>query len=142
MCPELIEMWPLSVRDGKGGACTRMLPAHPIRPIGRIRDEIMEIDGVLREPRSIKHTPDIVRKRDQSGDEGVIPNCIATSVSRAGRRPPRAAYCFQAAKLRTNEKKVNTASNHAQISIVKNHAPVSKIKNVVRAARTIVSHRF
>jgi len=64
----------------------------------------MEIDGVLRESRRVEHTSDVIRKRDHSRDEWVIPNCVATSVSCASNCPPRTAYCFQAAKLRTNKK--------------------------------------
>ena len=102
--PKLIEMWPLTVRDGEGRTCALVLPSHPIGPIRRVGDKIVEIDSILGETRRVEHTSDIVRKRDHSGDERVIPNCVATSVSRAGNCPPRTAYCFQAAKLRTNKK--------------------------------------
>jgi hypothetical protein len=104
MRPELIEMRPLAVRDWECGVCGRMLPAHEIRPIGGVGNQIVEIDRILGVSRPVEHAPDIVGKRDQSGDKGVIPNCFATSVRRAGNCPSRTAYCFQAAKLRTNKK--------------------------------------
>jgi len=107
-----------------------VLRAHPLRPVGRIGDEVLARRDILGEARRVEHRAAIVGERDQPGDEGIVPNGVSASVRRSSGRPGGAAYRLQPAQLGTEGEEIDAAGERREIGVMQHEAAISEVEHI------------